>query len=288
MCNSPQEQGDIDAVDAVPAIEADVHPPSLISRPLHLANNLQASSNSADSAYEESLNESQYSTSLASSVMNYKYENGRRYHSYREGSYPLPNDESEQERLDLLHHIFKLMLDGELFRAPLPPDPHRVLDFGTGTGIWAMDFADQFPSAEVVGTDLSPIQPMWVQPNCRFYVDDVESEWVYRESEAFDFIHGRGMAGSIRDWPKLYEQIYKNLKPGGYLEMQEYETWVRSDDGTLENAKFIIEWQEKIDEASKAFGKQMNVAGLQKGYIQDAGFEDVTEDIYKVRLFISR
>ena len=150
----------------------------LISRPLHLANNLQASSNSADSAYEESLNESQYSTSLASSVMNYKYENGRRYHSYREGSYPLPNDESEQERLDLLHHIFKLMLDGELFRAPIPPDPHRVLDFGTGTGIWAMDFADQFPSAEVVGTDLSPIQPMWVQPNCRFYVDDVESEWV--------------------------------------------------------------------------------------------------------------
>ena len=287
MCNSPQEQGDIDAVDAVPAIEADVHPPSLISRPLHLANNLQASSNSADSAYEESLNESQYSTSLASSVMNYKYENGRRYHSYREGSYPLPNDESEQERLDLLHHIFKLMLDGELFRAPIPPDPHRVLDFGTGTGIWAMDFADQFPSAEVVGTDLSPIQPMWVQPNCRFYVDDVESEWVYRESEAFDFIHGRGMAGSIRDWPKLYEQIYKNLKPGGYLEMQEYETWVRSDDGTLENAKFIIEWQEKIDEASKAFGKQMNVAGLQKGYIQDAGFEDVTEDIYKVSLLIS-
>ena len=260
----------------------------MISRPLHLANNLQASSNSADSAYEESLNESQYSTSLASSVVNYKYENGRRYHSYREGSYPLPNDESEQERLDLLHHIFKLMLDGELFRAPLPPDPHRVLDFGTGTGIWAMDFADQFPSAEVVGTDLSPIQPMWVQPNCRFYVDDVESEWVYRESEAFDFIHGRGMAGSIRDWPKLYEQIYKNLKPGGYLEMQEYETWVRSDDGTLENAKFIIEWQEKIDEASKAFGKQMNVAGLQKGFIQDAGFEDVTEDIYKVRLFISR
>jgi hypothetical protein len=64
--------------------------------------------------------------------------------------------------------------------------------------------------------------------------------------------------------------------------MQEYETWVRSDDGTIENAKFIIEWQERIDEVSKAFGKQMNVAGLHKGYIRDAGFEDVTEVIHKV------
>jgi SAM-dependent methyltransferase len=248
------------------------------------SNRWQSNSSDADSAYEASLNGTSYSASLASSIINYTYENGRRYHAYREGAYPLPNDEREQERLDLLHHIFKLMLDGDLFVAPVPSDPHRVLDFGTGTGIWATDFADQFPSAEVVGTDLSPIQPLWVQPNCRFYVDDVESEWIYKDSEHFDFIHGRGMAGSIEDWPRLYQQIYKNLKPGGYLEMQEYETWVRSDDGTLENAKFIIEWQEKIDEASKAFGKQMNVAGLQKGYIQDAGFEDVTEVIHKVWL----
>ncbi|RQM04831.1 hypothetical protein DH86_00003914, partial [Scytalidium sp. 3C] len=240
-----------------------------------------SNSSDADSAYEASMNPASYNASLTESMINYTYENGRRYHAYREGAYPLPNDDREQERLDLLHHIFKLMLDGELFLAPLPRDPQRVLDFGTGTGIWAIDFADRYPSAEVVGTDLSPIQPMWVPPNCRFYVDDVESDWTYHDSEAFDFIHGRGMAGSIKDWPRLYKQIYQNLKPGGYLEMQEYETWVRSDDGTLENAKAIMEWQEKIDEASKAFGKQMNVAGLQKGYIQEAGFQNVHEVIHK-------
>lgn len=33
-----------------------------------------------------------YTTSLKSSVMNYKYENGRRYHAYGE-HYFLPNDE---------------------------------------------------------------------------------------------------------------------------------------------------------------------------------------------------
>ena len=31
--------------------------------------------------------------SLTSSVLEYEFENGRRYHGYKAGSYPLPNDE---------------------------------------------------------------------------------------------------------------------------------------------------------------------------------------------------
>ena len=33
------------------------------------------------------------SKSVTSSVIEYEYENGRRYHGYKAGSYPLPNDE---------------------------------------------------------------------------------------------------------------------------------------------------------------------------------------------------
>ncbi|KAH7403098.1 S-adenosyl-L-methionine-dependent methyltransferase [Cadophora sp. MPI-SDFR-AT-0126] len=233
----------------------------------------------SDSAYETSLHT--FSTSISSSVFHYKYENGRRYHAFRDGEYPLPNDEKEQDRLDLLHHIFKLMLSGTLFIAPIPPNPQRVLDFGTGTGIWALDMADENPGAEVIGTDLSPIQPTWVPPNCRFIVDDVEDEWVYSD---FDFVHGRGMAGSIKNWETLYARVLKNLKRGGYLEMQEYETWARSDDDEkLENCPCIKKWQQHLDEASRAFGKRMNVAAEQKEKLVAAGFEDVTEVVQKVR-----
>lgn len=31
------------------------------------------------------------------------------------------------------------------------------------------DFADEFPDAEVIGTDVSPIQPSWVPPNVQLY-----------------------------------------------------------------------------------------------------------------------
>lgn len=39
-------------------------------------------------------------TSISSSITEYQYENGRRYHNYRSGNYLMPNDEKEQVSLD--------------------------------------------------------------------------------------------------------------------------------------------------------------------------------------------
>lgn len=80
---------------------------------------------------------------MTSSVFSFTYANGRRYHSdrFQRASYFMPNDEAEQDRLDMYHHIFLSLLGGKLYTAPLE-NPHRVLDVGTGTGIWAIDFAE--------------------------------------------------------------------------------------------------------------------------------------------------
>ncbi|KEF53334.1 uncharacterized protein A1O9_10782 [Exophiala aquamarina CBS 119918] len=236
-----------------------------------------------DSAYGASVNGAM-TASLASSVLNYRYENGRRYHAYRDGQYHLPNDESEQARLDMLHHIFVLVLDGALYRAPLchHGQPQRVLDLGCGTGLWCMQFADEFPESLVLGTDLSPIQPNWVPPNCRFYVDDIESEWTYSPGEHFDFIHGRALCGSIADWHRLFTQSLANLKPGGWIEMQEFFCKVYSIDDNIDNAPYLKEWEEQINEASRRFGKELAKANVLKRYMEDVGFVDVREEIYKV------
>lgn len=39
--------------------------------------------------------------------------------------------------------------------------PQRVLDLGTGTGIWCLDFADENPQAEVTGVDLRYVSGPW-------------------------------------------------------------------------------------------------------------------------------
>ncbi len=97
---------------------------------------------------------------MTSSVLDYKYENGRRYHAYREGSYHLPNDENEQDRLNLQHHLCRIALNGRLYLCPLPKDEiHDVLDVGCGTGLWCIDVADELPHAQVLGFDLRYVLP---------------------------------------------------------------------------------------------------------------------------------
>ncbi len=47
--------------------------------------------------------QSSASTSITSSVYAYEFENGRRFHSYKHGRYPVPNDDQEQSREDMKH-----------------------------------------------------------------------------------------------------------------------------------------------------------------------------------------
>lgn len=113
-------------------------------------------------------------TAITDSYREVRTENGRTYHSYHEGKYLLPNDDEEQNCLDLQNHLFNLTF-GKLFTCPIERKQiRRVLDAGTGTGVWATGFADEYPEATVVGVDLSPIQPTWVPPNVKFLVDDLE------------------------------------------------------------------------------------------------------------------
>lgn len=67
---------------------------------------------------------------------------------------------------------------------------------------------DEYPEAEIIGVDLSPIQPEFVPPNVRFMVDDAEVEWVYPDNH-FDFVHLRNMAPSIKKWPELFAEAYR-------------------------------------------------------------------------------
>jgi SAM-dependent methyltransferase len=148
-------------------------------------------------------------TSMNSDITKFLVENGRTYHAYKAGIYLLPNDEEEQNRLDLQHHLFIMTYGDKLFNSPdLGNKYHRVLDIGTGTGIWAIDFADEHPTAKVFGIDLSPIQPEFIPPNVEFQVDDLQQEWTFRDM-CFDFIHARGMAGSFKDWQYVFREAFR-------------------------------------------------------------------------------
>ncbi|KAL1623652.1 hypothetical protein SLS56_008173 [Neofusicoccum ribis] len=209
--------------------------------------------------------------SLTASIYEGRYENGRRYHTYREGAYPLPEDEREQDRLDLIQHWFGLVLKGELNRAPVG-EPQRVLDVGTGTGLWALDFADAHPDSQIIGG---------TAPNCHFIIDDAESDWVFTEKESFDYIHARYLYPGISDWPRLWQQAFDNMRPGGWAESQEISAWFYSDEPGFESSN-IHYWQETIDDATAKMGKRFNTAHEQKQHMINAGFVNVTQEVVEI------
>ncbi|MCJ1469708.1 hypothetical protein MMC07_008349 [Pseudocyphellaria aurata] len=220
------------------------------------------------------------SSSITSSVLDYEFENGRRYHAYKAGSYPLPNDEAELERIDIKHHVIMLLAGGHLHLAPLV-SPMKILDIGTGTGIWAIEMADRYPDSLVIGTDLSPVQPKWVHDNVRFEIDDVESrDWTWRENY-FDYIHTRFMIASISSWQAMLQKAFKHCKPGGYVELQELDPRFVSDDGSLRQDSALCYWSRKICEAAEEYNRPIPVFTEYKAWLKEAGFVDVQQVIFK-------
>jgi len=144
----------------------------------------------------------------------------------RSDLYKLPADRREMDRLSLQHNIWKLM-----FRDLYPTDAeehvskalqvremgHRqpaVLDIGSGSGIWAVEMANKFPHARVIGIDLALSRPGYVPPNCSFYVADASKDLEGYEGH-FDVIHCRSVAGHVSDPLALTHTIGRCLKPGG-------------------------------------------------------------------------
>ena len=82
-------------------------------------------------------------------------------------------------------------------------------------------------------------------------------------------------------------QIYRHLKPRGWVELQEYNCNVYyNDEETAKKAVWCIAWIKDLDEASLKFGKRLDVADYQRGWVEEAGFVDVTDYIVKVLLLL--
>ncbi|TDZ15180.1 Secondary metabolism regulator LAE1 [Colletotrichum orbiculare MAFF 240422] len=263
---------------ASPALRSETASPAGPALPNAPTDQTQIEADDLDDASTDD-QQSTYTASLASSVVDYPTEHGRQYHAYRSGSYYGPNDDRELDRLDFMSDMVHKTL-GAFYLAPIEEEKtHRILDMGTGTGIWAIEVSSLFPNAEIVGNDLSANQPTWVPPNVKFVVDDVESPWV---GSKYDFIFARTLAGCILDWPKLVDNVYANINPGGWVEFQDWDIAYYSDDGTMTEEHESWKMADRLGKLCAQIGREPCPGPKLPQWVKDSGFVNVTQKKYKV------
>lgn len=177
--------------------------------------------------------------------------------------------------MQILHEVYYSLLSSQLTTVPLS-SPSKILDVGTGPGDWAMAMGDEYPEAEVIGTDIAKIQPSAVPLNVFFEIDDAEEEggWTWPDDE-FDLIHFRGLAGAFSDWSQIYSEAYRSLKPGGWIEVLDFDNHDKSLLHFFSEGSSVKNYLKIVNDCAKRAGKPRGVAHLQPEVLAAAGFVDV-------------
>ncbi|KAL9102405.1 MAG: hypothetical protein Q9163_002450 [Psora crenata] len=115
-----------------------------------------------------------------------------------------------------------------------------------------------------------------------FEVDDAEQPWTFPENH-FDLIHDRIMIGSLNDWNKYYEQAFRHLTPGGWVESQEMDFNVLTDDDSLPPSSYMKQWATHCEEGMQKIGLSLRITGDDlASKMSAAGFRNVTVQQFKV------
>lgn len=144
--------------------------------------------------------------------------------------------------------------------------------------------ADQYPNSSFTGLDLSPIQPDLVPPRVQFVVDDVEHEngWDYPENH-FNYIHIRHAFNTLKDPQGLVERAFRHLKPGGYLEIQEFHISAHCDDDSLADPTTyrLNDFLTYLESGLAALGSDLHAILRAPHFLSAAGFSPTAHHVMK-------
>jgi trans-aconitate 2-methyltransferase len=163
-------------------------------------------------------------------------------------------------------------------------EPRLVYDLGCGTGRITLELARRYPSAEVVGLDISAAmldRDASADPvNLRFELGDIAS---WDPPTPPDVIFSNAALHWLPDHEVLLPRLVSRLAPGGHLYIQMPRNFAEPDHRTIERVVHEGRWAERL----KPLWSEARV-GAPESYVELLGPScselDVWETVYYQRL----
>lgn len=90
------------------------------------------------------------------------------------------------------------------------------------------------------------------------------------------------MGGAIQDWSRLAQRMFKNTKPGGWVEFQDIDARYYSEDGSLTEQHQTSRWIAGLMQAGEKINRVVSPGPDLEGWVRDAGYTNITHRRFKM------
>ncbi|KAG6867842.1 hypothetical protein C0993_010331 [Termitomyces sp. T159_Od127] len=220
----------------------------------------------------------------------------------RRDVYQLPVNNEEVTRLNNQHLLLKMLIGGNCtlqikeHLSYLPGREKVVFDLGCGTGAWARDMATEFPHCNVIGADVAPMDLGIGLKNLKIETCDANQGLILYRNEQFDFANARLIAmGDLRlllalgltlkktsvgitNYPALVSEFFRVLKPGGFLQLQEWDFFaVDVEKRVIGTESWFGKWCSALRHGLAYRGAGVNAANGLNEMIAEQGFGSIQQ-----------
>ena len=198
--------------------------------------------------------------------------------------------------LQFQHKLFLREMKGELLPPSIPLENVQVvLDFICGPGSWCMDFSKKYPDKQVYGVDINQAIINHARENAiQSRAENLEFIAVDRRNFAlpfpaqhFDLIHLQNGTSffTIEQWPQVMAELAGLLKPGGWLNLVDFEMGPASQPALDRVLTFLGQILARMDR-STAPDDKLTVTGSTLGprRMSQQFFTDIGYQLYPVDL----